>query len=73
MAERRAPIWEGPPGLFNIRSADGQAEFQPMELSEPVGPAATAVGTVLVVVGFLFVVYWLVRAVIFISRSIGVL
>ena len=64
---------EKPQELFNIRSADGQAEFQPMELSEPTGPGAMAAGVVIGVTGFVFLVYWLVKAVIFISQSIGVL
>ena len=64
---------ERAPELLNIRSADGPAKFQEMELSEYVGPGLTALGIAVVIFALLFAIYWLIRAIIFVSRAIGLL
>ena len=60
------------PVLLNIRSAEGKAQFIQVGLQRVWPKWVQVLGTALILLGTGFSAYWLVNAVIFLSKSIGV-
>lgn len=60
------------PILLNIRSDEGKAQLIQVHLQRILPKAAQALAAALLLIGFGFVLYWVVAAVIFLSKSIGV-
>ncbi len=60
------------PALLYVRSNAGPASPMPFQIQRVFPMWLQALSALLLVVGFGFSAYWLVRAIIFLSRSIGV-
>jgi len=60
------------PQILNIRSVAGQAEFMPFQIQRVYPKWLNAAVGFLIMVGFGFFFYWIVRAVLFISNAIGI-
>ena len=60
------------PRIESIRSSAGRAETMPFRMQRRVPRWAEWLAGLLMFIGFGFAFYWLVRAIIFVSRNIGI-
>jgi hypothetical protein len=60
------------PMLLNVRSAEGQARAIQVQLQRIFSKSIQALAVVLMAIGGGFVLYWVVRSVVFLSKAIGI-